>query len=161
MEPERAELYEGLAEDLAGAMIGAIKILVQVFVRVGQRMPFEEWFGVYMEEQGYRQEEFTERLRTSQKEYEGLATDEQAIVFDMAFQKIPKKIERLEIPEAVKGFFSNLAALVRLPKAVQSPVYECDKCQQQFMVPQEDFDKVRCPRCGKQWTKEELPGTSS
>jgi len=161
MESERAEFYEGLAEDSADIVVAWIRILSQVFVRVRQRMPFDEWFDIYMEEQGYRQEEFSERVNRTSEEVSKLSPDEGLFVLDMVLQKAPKKIERLEIPEAVKGFFSNLTALVRLPKAVQSPVYECDECQQQFMVPQEDFDKVSCPRCGKEWTKEELPGTSS
>lgn len=40
----------------------------------------------------------------------------------------------------------------------QTPVYECGNCHIKFMAPWEhrDFDKIGCPGCGKEWTKEEL-----
>ena len=157
MESEQTESHEGLAEDFADMLAAAIKILVQVFLRVGKKMPFEEWFTVYMEEQGYRQEEFIERIKRTHEEFQGLAPDAMLIVFDMSMRKIPKKVERLQIPGPVKGFFSNLITLIKPLTAVQSEVYECDNCHQQFMIPQQDFEKVRCPGCGKEWTIEELP----
>lgn len=157
MEREQAEEYEGLAEDFADMVAAAIKILVQVFLRVGKKMPFEEWYDIYMEEQGYRQEEFIKRIKRTHEEFQGLAPDAMLIVFDMGMRKIPKKIERLQIPAPVTGFLSNLITIIKPPTAEQSQVYECDNCHQQFMIPQQDFEKVKCPGCGKEWTKEELP----
>jgi len=46
-----------------------------------------------------------------------------------------------------------------IPKVIEKArlgVYECDDCHQQFTIPQEDFDKVTCPSCGREWTREEL-----
>ena len=158
METERAGLIEGLAENLADVWVVLIRVLVQTFVRVRQKMPFEEWFEVYLEEQGYLQEEFKERMRVAQEEFERLTSEEQYLVFLTAFQKVPKKIERLEIPKSVKEFFSNLITLVKHPTVEQSPVYECDVCHQQFSPPPGwAGQNIKCPSCGKEWTKEELP----
>ena len=157
MESQQAEEYEGLAEDFADMMVMVIKFLVQVFLRVEKKMPFEEWFDIYMEEQGYRQEEFKERINRTHEEFDGLPDEDKLIMFDIAFRKIPKKVERLEIPGPVKGFFSNLITLIKPLTAEQSEVYECDNCHQQFMIPRQGFEKVKCPGCGKEWTKEELP----
>ena len=47
-----------------------------------------------------------------------------------------------------------------LPKIIEKAtlgVYECDDCHQQFTIPQEDFNEVTCPSCGKKWAIEDLP----
>lgn len=54
----------------------------------------------------------------------------------------------------VAGYWYQANKLAQAIKA--AGVYECGVCHQHFSIPREDFDKVRCPDCGREWTKEEL-----
>ena len=60
---------------------------------------------------------------------------------------------RRKLDEQLQKAFPKVIEKARFIE--QPAVYECD-CNQQFTIPQEDFEKVRCPSCGREWTVEEL-----
>jgi hypothetical protein len=55
--------------------------------------------------------------------------------------------------EEIKG-----APKVPVPRQEQSQAYECGNCHAQFGIPQADFEKVVCPSCHREWTREEVMG---
>ena len=47
---------------------------------------------------------------------------------------------------------------VPVPGQEQPQAYECSNCHTQFRIPQADFEKVVCPSCHREWTREEVMG---
>ena len=120
MQTEGQELCEGIAESWADMLVAFVRVLMQVYVRVQQNMPFEEWFDAYLEGQGYMQEEFLKRMTMAMEELRGLSPDDTIFCFSMILKNLPDKLERLEIPEAVKEFLRKLISLIKLPIVSQS-----------------------------------------
>ncbi|GAI62369.1 unnamed protein product [marine sediment metagenome] len=59
-------------------------------------------------------------------------------------------------PTGSPGYRPITPAIHYLFSRIDPPVYECADCHTKFTVPQEDFDEVACPSCGRKWAIEEL-----
>ena len=42
------------------------------------------------------------------------------------------------------------------PKQEQRQMYRCGNCGTEFTLPQQEFAEVKCPQCGRTYTKAEI-----
>jgi len=61
--------------------------------------------------------------------------------------------------QALKDAVSEVKGEGKGKKAAEQPtVYECSDCHTQFGIPNVDFVTVKCPKCSREYTKEEVMG---
>ncbi|MBA7636606.1 hypothetical protein ES703_44227 [subsurface metagenome] len=59
---------------------------------------------------------------------------------------------------AIKAAASEVKGTPKSPvsEVVSEQLYQCGNCQAQFRIPQTEFEKVACPSCRTEYTREQL-----
>ncbi len=74
------------------------------------------------------------------------------------------KTVRENVGDGVAALKAAAAEVRESPKSKssspsRSQVYECGSCHTKFTIPREDFEKVACPSCQKEYTREDVLST--